>query len=223
MIGIGGPRGPEGRDYGYHIESGVEIEQHQVEGITEGILENEEVLRFVVNLIQQKISIKDELASLGEDDGSNEYAKLKRLGMFVVEHITLPDELMEILANNGVELDNNQVLELHIPPQTTDFGDFENSLDRIRQYIKANEQLDPQLIFGISYLAKYASRYGFTVLDLPQRLKEESGAAQVLKKYQEETGRSLADDLSRVKDRIGEKFNIEDIKLCYLDTADLCN
>ena len=191
----------------------IEITTQQIENISNEILRSPELLRYFRNKIQQKIDFKQRILY---DDGSNDYYPWKRLGIFIVHEEKLPNKLVSILQRNGVDVHNDEVLELHIPPQQISFGDIKKSFDRLREYLEVNQRRRsiPKYIYGVSYLAKLAKRWGFTVVDLPKSLQEKSGAARVLQSY----ARAVKDTK---KSKIAKRFSINDIKLCYISVDEL--
>ncbi|MBU0974579.1 hypothetical protein KKD03_02670 [Patescibacteria group bacterium] len=191
----------------------VELSAHQVEGITIEVLKDEELIQYLKEKIAQKINFKQAVTN---DDGTNDFSEWKRLGMFIVNWKRLPDSLVSILQSNGVDIMADEVLELHIPPQSASFEEFQQSLNRLKEYLNSNRSNKnlPRYVYGVSYLAKYAGRWGFTIIDLPDFIQGESGAAGILRDYAE----SVEDPK---KQRLAHKFKIDDIKLCYISVDDL--
>jgi len=128
----------------------------------------------------------------------------------------LPKKLVSILQRNGVEIYGDEVLELHIPPQEADLEEVKKSFDRLREYLNANrrDRSIPRYIYGVSYLALLAKRWGFTVVDLPSEIQETSGAAKILRSYVDATDNPK-------KQKIARKFATKDIKLCFMLVDDL--
>lgn len=191
----------------------MELGYSQIEGITHEILQEAELLSYLKKKIEQKIDFKQ---TVSHDDGTNDFSEWKRLGMFIVHWKRLPDSLISILRTNGVDIYADEVLELHIPPQSASLEDFSHSLDRLKEYLNFNksDKRIPRYIYGVSYLAKFAKRWGFKVVDLPETIQGESGAAKVLRDYAE-----TVEDPK--KQRIASKFAVTDIKLCYMAVDDL--
>ncbi len=201
-------RGPERRE-------SSNVSPERVGRVSAEILESRESLDFLVAKIQQKINFKRQ-ASV--DDGSNDFAPWKRLGMFIVHEQRLPRELVSILQRHGVDIESDEVLELHIPPQAASLAAVKQSFDRLRDYLAANrgERHIPKFIYGVSYLAHLAKRWGFTVVDLPEGIQDKSGAANVLRSY-------ASGEMDSRKKSMAEKFTTRDIKLCFIAVEDLLN
>jgi len=191
------------------------VNPERIENIGNEILQSPELMDYLGAKIQQKLDFKDRVAY---DDGSNDFHPWKRLGMFIVHEQKLPGKLVSILQRNGVDICGDEVLELHIPPQDTDLLEVKNSFDRLREYLNTNRRYRsiPKYIFGVSYLAPMAKRWGFSVVDLPREIQETSGAANILRTYADAT-----DNLK--KQKIARRFATEDIKLCYMSVDDLLN
>lgn len=185
----------------------------QIENISNEILESDESLRYLRSKIQQKIEFKEQIS---HDDGTNDFSPWKRLGIFIVHEQKLPDELISILQRNNVDIYNDEVLELHIPPQEISLADVKKSFERLQEYLNANSsnRSIAKYIYGVSYLANLAKRYGFTVVNLPTGIQENTGASRVLKSYAAATTDSK-------KLKIAEKFSTRDIRLCYMSVDDL--
>lgn len=192
----------------FTASASTELRSNQIEGITYEVLEDRELVEYLVTKIQQKIRFKQ---AVSHDDGTNDFAEWKRLGMFIVNWKKIPDALVSILQRNGIDILADEILELHIPPHNATFSDIKESMTRLKEYLNANKSNKklPKYIVGISYLAAYATRWGFSVIDLPDQIKGESGAAEILKKYAE----SIEDPK---KNRLAEKFKVRDIQLCYI-------
>lgn len=195
-----------------HEQEIPEISPQTIINIDREIQEDRELADYLLTKIQQKLAFKDAVAV---DDGTNDYYEWKRLGMFIVHDHTLPDKLVTILQRNGLDIYSDEVLELHIPPQEANLDTVTKSLDRLREYLHTNSRQRniPRFIFGISYLATMSKLWGFEVIDLPNEIKENSGAATLLKKYSESENSK--------KRKIAERFSIDDIKLCYMSVDDL--
>ena len=200
----GGGRSEQSRNF--------ELRSYQIEGITNEILHDRELIQYLKEKIKQKIDFKQ---AVSDDDGTNDFAEWKRLGMFIVNWKRLPDNLVSILKNNNVDILADEVLELHIPPQVASFDEIQHSLSRLKEYLNANRSNKnlPRYIVGISYLAKYSRRWGFSVIDLPDFIQGESGAAGILRQYAE----SVEDPK---KQRLAKKFDVNDIQLCYISVDD---
>ena len=200
----GGGRSEQSRNF--------ELRSYQIEGITNEILHDRELIQYLKEKIKQKIDFKQ---AVSDDDGTNDFAEWKRLGMFIVNWKRLPDNLVSILKNNNVDILADEVLELHIPPQVASFDEIQHSLSRLKEYLNANRSNKnlPRYIVGISYLAKYSRRWGFSVIDLPDFIQGESGAAGILSQYAE----SVEDPK---KQRLAKKFDVNDIQLCYISVDD---
>lgn len=190
----------------------VEISPQRIEVIAQELEQRGEFDTTFAQKIQRKIDLKDQLV---EDDGTNTYESMKRLGIFIVEEKSFPKEITEILQKNGVDIyPDETVLELHIPPQDIKLEDIAESLVRLEEYLRANERERklPLYIYGISYLARFAKRYGFELVDLPKALKAGSGAARLLEIY-----RNSSNPKRR---KLAERFTPDDIQLSYLTTDD---
>jgi len=189
------------------------VDPERIENISNEILRSPELMDYLGAKIQQKLDFKDRVS---HDDGSNDFYPWKRLGMFIVHEQRLPDKLVSILQRNGVDIYGDEVLELHIPPQDADLEEVKKSFDRLREYLNANrrDRNIPKYIYGVSYLAPLAKRWGFTVVDLPSEIQETSGAANILRSYAD------ASDNPK-KQKIARKFATEDIKLCFMSVDDL--
>ncbi|KKP37548.1 MAG: hypothetical protein UR28_C0029G0030 [Candidatus Peregrinibacteria bacterium GW2011_GWF2_33_10] len=186
------------------------VGQERVDNICRDVLNSRESMEFIFGKLNQKIQIKDKIS---KDDNSNTWEEWKRLGIFIVREVNLPPEMCPILCGNGVDIYQDEtVLEIHIPPQTINLGDVPRSLRRLREYLWSNNDRKlPVAIYGISYLANFASRFGgFHVVDLPIEMKRNSGAASLLELY-----RNSSDPKRR---NMAQRFDIEDIKLCYIST-----
>jgi len=197
----------------YHRRETLEATPRQVESITNEILESDETMAYLRSKIQQKIDFKNKVS---HDDGTNDFSQWKRLGIFIVHEQQLPDKLVSILQRNGVNIYNDEVLELHIPPQDISLQDVKKSFNRLQEYLNANrtERHIPKYVYGVSYLASLAKRWGFTVVELPKDIQEDSGASKVLDSYA-----TVTTDLKKLK--IANKFSTRDIKLCYMSVDDL--
>lgn len=198
-----------------HLErrGNSEFSPERVARISQEILESREILSYLLAKIQEALEFKERISS---DDGTNTPATWKRLGMFIVHEKKLPQSLVSILQRNGVDIYEDEVLELHIPPQEGSFERLENSFKRLKEYLEANrkERHIPKYIYGVSYLADVAKALKFKIIDLPPDIQERTGAAQVLRDY-------AAATTDPKKQRIAQKFAIEDIKLCYMSVEDL--
>lgn len=194
-------------------QRGPEINEERVADISEAILESQECVDFLLKKIQQKIDYKKQVI---KDDGSNTPSEWKRLGIFIVHEQRLPQELVNILDRKGVEIDSTDALELHVPPQDADIGDANKSFERLREYLSANQESGkvPRFIYGVSYLAKLAKHWGFTVVNLPVNIQEKSGAANVLRSY-------AATEKDLKKQKIAERYATRDISLCFITVEDL--
>jgi hypothetical protein len=190
--------------------------ESRVEDISHEILENQEIMDYLTAKIQQKLDFKE---SVSRDDGTNDFSPWKRLGMFIVHEDRLPNELVSILHRNGVDIYGDEVLELHIPPQSASIADVKASLERLRQYLRARSEEGrvPRYIFGVSYLARLAEHWGFTVVDLPEDIQKSSGAAKVLPSF----SKRYTDATDEKKKRIAEKYTTRNIKLCFISVDDL--
>jgi hypothetical protein len=189
------------------------VNPERIENIGNEILQSPELMDYLGAKIQQKLDFKDRVAY---DDGSNDFHPWKRLGMFIVHEQKLPGKLVSILQRNGVDICGDEVLELHIPPQDANLEKVKKSFARLREYLNANrrDRNIPRFIYGVSYLASLAKRWGFTVVDLPGVIRETSGAADILRSYADATG-------SQKKQKIARKFATDDIKLCFMSVDDL--
>ncbi len=190
-----------------------ELTPEQVEAIAREILANTESRNYLQAKIQQK---KDFKVQTSRDDGTNVFSSWKRLGVFIVHEHKLPNQLVSILQENGVNIYGDDVLELHIPPQDTTLKDVKESFERLQEYLQENSAIRslPKYIYGVSYLAGLAKRWGFTVVDLPEEIQKSTGAAQILESYASE----ITDPK---KSKIVKKFDTSDIKLCYMSVEDL--
>ena len=106
---------------------------------------------------------------------------------------------------------------MHIPPQDIhSIEDVSNSFARLKEYLMANrnEHRIPKYIYGVSYLARLAKHWGFTVIDLPKNIQKKSGAAKVLKSYANSTPGTKGA-------KIASKFIERDIKFCIISTDEL--
>lgn len=180
----------------------------QISRELEDQLEWDEVRRKV----QAKIRAKEELS---RDDGTNERAEWKRLGIFLITERKLEEPICQILRQNGVDLyEDETVIELHLPPQNLSIGEVRNSLARLCEYLQAlqTEDRPPIYIYGISYLSKFAKRYGFEVAELPDRIRRTSGAAKLLNDYQSSNDKRIRN--------IAERYQTEDIQICYKSVDD---
>lgn len=163
--------------------------------------------------IQAKVRMKEELS---HDDGSNERKEWKRLGMFLVNEKTMPQEVCRTLRANGIDIfEDETVLEIHLPPQKTSIGEIKASLARLCEYLESikKDPKSPLYIYGVSYLAKFAARYGFKVAKLPRNVQENSGAARLINTY------TKSED--PVKKKIAARYQTEDIQICYSSVDDL--
>lgn len=171
---------------------------------------------FDIDSLVAKINAKiDQKIALERDDGTNDWAEWKRLGIFIAHERRFSPDVARVLQQNGVDIyPDETVLELHIPPQKVEGNDRLKSLVRIYDYLKANEpnRRLPRFIYGISYLAESAKKYGFEVLDLPDRIKSMSGPATLLRQW--------ADSKDERKRRMAQFFKESDIKLAYLSVDD---
>lgn len=157
--------------------------------------------------IEEKLRFKD---AVSHDDGTNDFAEWKRLGIFIVHWRRLPDPLVRVLRQNRIDVYAGEVLELHIPPANdVSFEDLRQSRDRLKEYLYANsrDKRLPRYIYGVSYLAKISLRWGFQVIDLPDVIKQESGSARLLQDYKHSR--------NPARQKLAEKFNIADIQLCF--------
>lgn len=184
-----------------------ELTGQRIEDVYQSIENSPEVGRYLEQKINDKINFK---ARVTHDDGTNDFSEWKRLGMFIVHEQRLPDELVSILKEHDIDVYGDEVMELHIPPQDSSPEEVRKSFDRLREYLTINkhDRRLPRYIYGVSYLAKYARRWGFTVVDLPESIRENSGAARVLESY------ATADDPKNKK--LFERFKNDDIKMCYM-------
>lgn len=189
------------------------LNPERVERISNELLESPEIVDYLNQKIQDKLDFKERVS---KDDGTNDFYPWKRLGMFIVHEQKLPDKIVSTLQRNGVDVYGDEVMELHIPPQDLTIDNVQQSFGRLREYLKANqrERSIPRFIYGVSYLAPLAKRWGFTALDLPEDIQKTSGAANILKSYAE-----AIDDPK--KQKIAKRFATEDIKLCYMSVDDL--
>lgn len=189
------------------------IEAEDIQNISNEIFQSPELKEYLGTKIQQKIDFKDRVS---EDDGSNDFYPWKRLGMFIVHEQKLPEKLISILQWNGVNIYSDEVLELHIPPQEANLEVVAESFGRLREYLNANKRkrVIPRYIYGVSYLAPLAKRWGFKVIPLPSEIQETSGAANILRSYADATDNPK-------KQKIARKFAIEDISLCFMSVEDL--
>lgn len=189
------------------------VNPEMIENVSNEILRSPELMDYLGIKIQQKLDFKDRVS---HDDGSNDSYPWKRLGMFIVHEQRLPDKLVSILQRNGVDIYGDDVLELHIPPQDADLEEVKKSFDRLRDYLNANRcnRNIPRYIYGVSYLAQLARRWGFTVVDLPSEIQKTSGAANILRSYADTTDNPK-------KQKIAREFASEDIKLCFMSVDDL--
>jgi len=186
----------------------------RVEDIGNEILDSPEAMEYLVKKIEDKIAFKQRIS---HDDGTNEFSTWKRLGIFIIHQQRLPRELVSILDRKGIDLYDEDVLELHIPPQDIhSIEDVSGSFTRLKEYLVANrgEGRIPKYIYGVSYLARLAKRWGFTVVDLPENIQEKSGAAKVLKSYADSTPGTKGA-------KIASKFIERDIKFCFISTEQL--
>jgi len=111
-----------------------------------------------------------------------------------------------VFRDNGIDIPYGAIgFQVRIPT-----GEFRFTL--VRDSIKGFADTlppdsPPQLMFGISYLANYADRFGFKRIELPPLIRDFSGAAEMLR------GKHPT---ASVDDRIRSRFSLEDIALCYL-------
>jgi hypothetical protein len=189
------------------------LEREEIENISNEILENYELVDYLQTKIQQKLDFKEKVS---HDDGTNDFHPWRRLGMFIVHEQRLPEKFISILQRNGVDIYDDEVLELHIPPQNANLEIVGESFARIREYLNANkrERVIPKYIYGVSYLAPLAKRWGFTVVPLPRYIQVTSGAANILQSYADSTDNPK-------KQKIAKRFATEDISLCYMSVDDL--
>ena len=192
------------------------LDPERVENISNEILQSPEIMDYLRAKIQQKLDFKE---SISHDDGSNDFSPWKRLGMFIVHEQRLPNELVNILQRNSIDIYDDEVLELHIPPQNASIADAKESFDRLREYLRARSEDGriPKYIFGVSYLARLAKHWGFTVVDLPDDIQKSSGAARVLPSFSER----YSDATDEKKKRMAQKYTTRDIKLCFISVEDL--
>jgi len=187
----------------------------RVENIGIEILETPEVMEYLAKKIDDKLAFKQRFS---HDDGTNEFSPWKRLGIFIIHQQKLPRELVCILGRKGIEVDEDDVLELHIPPQDIDsIENVSDSFARLKEYLIANRsggKTIPRYIYGVSYLSRLAKHWGFTVIDLPKNIQEKSGAAKVLKRYIDSTPGTKGAT-------IASKFIERDIKFCFISTDEL--
>lgn len=188
----------------------VQLTPSRIERAAQQLEGNSEFNAAFFQKVQRKLDIKDKLL---EDDGTNNSAPWKRLGIFIVEEKKFPKEVAAILRENGIDIfEDETVLELHIPPQKIGLEDIAKSLVRLEQYLAANPSEKPLAIYGISYLAKFARRYGFELVDLPASFKSSSAANRLLQMYQ--------NSANPKRREFASTFKADDIKLCYLTTDD---
>ena len=186
----------------------------RVEDIGSEMLDSPEVMEYLIKKIDDKLAFKQRIS---HDDGTNEFSPWKRLGIFIIHQQKLPRELVSILDRKGIDVYGDEVLELHIPPQDIhSIEDVSDSFARLKEYLIANrsEGKIPRYIYGVSYLARLAKRWGFTVIDLPENIQEKSGAAKVLKSYADSTPGTKGA-------KIASKFIERDIKFCFISTDEL--
>lgn len=107
------------------------VDSEKIENISNQILESHELINYLHKKIQQKLDFKDRVS---HDDGSNDFSEWKRLGMFIVHEQRLPEILVSILQREGIDIDDDEVIELHIPPQTADLEEVKKSFNRLREY-----------------------------------------------------------------------------------------
>ena len=194
----------------------IDLRSERIDRVASEILENQEAIRDLAKKVQAKIDFKDRVSS---DDGTNEPAEWKRLGGLIVHQHFFPKNIAEVLRGNGVDIyPDESVLELHVPPQSISLADMVHSMQRLYAYVDANKHLkgSPLYIYGVSYLVRPLSRlinrYGFQLADLPHEIKTHTGAARLLENY------SHSENPKRK--RMAERFNTDDIQLCYVTVDD---
>lgn len=185
-----------------------DLSAEKIENIRTELLATQELIADLLAKVDRKIQFKDELI---QDDGTNDHAEWKRLGIFIVHEKCFSPAVARTLRENGIDLcEDEAVIELHLPYQKIQIKHILPSFVRLHEYLQANKEARrlPLYIYGISYLAKFAERYGFTVINLPHSVKQYSGAARLLQHY--------ADSDDNKKRRIVERFQMHDIQLCCL-------
>ncbi len=187
------------------------LRPHDVEQISN---EFEERLEWneIRSKVRAKILAKEKLS---RDDGTNDRADWKRLGIFLINERTLGKDICRTLQNNGVDLyEDETVIELHIPPQNVVIAEIQDSIARLCEYLQTleREAKSPIYIYGVSYLSKLAKRYGFKVAELPSHFRESSGAAHLLSNYTGSTDEK--------KRKIAERYKTNDIQICYSSVND---
>ncbi len=137
--------------FGRRIETAerIRLTPESVPNAVDSLLDNESILNDLLSKIQVKEEWKE---SLMEDDGTNNHAPWKRLGIFLVNEKTFSSDTAEILRKNDVDIyEDEPVLELHLPPQSLNIRDIFDSLVRICEYIEHNlpKRNMPEYIYGI--------------------------------------------------------------------------
>ena len=170
------------------------------------------------------------------DNGTNIFSRFKRLGIFILHEQRTPewveDFLNERVFKGDVDVAQysfSEIFEMHIP-FSEDFlhiGDVTQSLRRMQKYIKAQKdtgRILPEYIFGLTYLARPAKRWGFTVCDVPQDVLEQTNLFHFLQKYKDSLRYKNPKEAEKerrmqvVLKKLSEGKNT--IQFCYMKTSE---
>lgn len=186
---------------------------NNISNMAEELANSNEFVTYLNNKIKRKEEIKK---AFWDDDWTNDWSDWKRLWIFILNVQPLPEELVQTIRRNNIDIYWDEVWELHIPFQDLSIWEISESMKRLRNYLRANRDKVklPKYLYWITYLADISSRYWFTVIALPNSIKSKSWASRLLETYKK-------DSSNPKRQKIARRFQQEDIKLCYISVDNL--